>query len=371
MEVVGRRCEFPECPTSNEGDIVLKTCSRCKKARYCSLSCQKCHWQSHKPSCASSEEKKQPEKKLRSTLEAIQSREIQTLLENHYGGIVRSVDPENPMRAFAKELFPILQLADDWSSVGELEALFVAEARGYFVESLEKYRARHQPPKLSLPSSALGMIHLLKHNTNPADLLLVLTSCIEKLSQGNLTSQWTVEFFQLGMPHQLLAILPGKSSAIQHKICQIVDTLFSQANGLETDIELGVFIMQVVDEFQEKLGGLCRMGIDDMRKHQNAQLSAFRHFLEVKMPSIRLPAIVVRFKLLALQALHTEDHKGFRKLILVSELVRQALEMGCSKLFSTLETIGFRLFLEMVEKVVAAHSLLYRLMLAAKLGPFR
>ena len=34
-----------------ERAIVYKKCSRCKQARYCSVSCQKAHWKTHKLEC--------------------------------------------------------------------------------------------------------------------------------------------------------------------------------------------------------------------------------------------------------------------------------------------------------------------------------
>lgn len=370
MAAVEKRCDFPNCSRMS---AVSKICSRCKQSRYCSVDCQKEHWPVHKISCvpASKETKPTDEKKMEAFFADVKPGEAKVLFEEHCPGITRSADPENLTRAFTKRLFPLLQQADDWSSIQVLEELLKGEALVYFVEALEKYRARHQVLTLPLPSSPLSILHFLKFNENQTQLALVLNNCLERLSREEKSSQWRTEFFHRGVPHHLLVALPDKSTSCQQKICLIFDFLFSQAKGLETDVQLGVFIMQAVDEFQEKLGALCRMGVEDMRKHQNEHLSAFRVFLEAKLPIARWPDIVMQFKILALQSLHSGDQKRFRKLVLVSEIIRQALEMGCPKLFLTIETIGFRLFLEMVDKVVTAHVLLYRLMSASKLGSFR
>lgn len=56
LESVGRRgsglarkCEV--CRSKGKGDGGLKTCSGCKKVRYCSDECQKKDWKAHKPKC--------------------------------------------------------------------------------------------------------------------------------------------------------------------------------------------------------------------------------------------------------------------------------------------------------------------------------
>lgn len=45
----GRKCEV--CRGKGKGDGGLKTCSGCKKVRYCSDECQKKDWKTHKPKC--------------------------------------------------------------------------------------------------------------------------------------------------------------------------------------------------------------------------------------------------------------------------------------------------------------------------------
>jgi len=43
-------CSYPECPTPEEP---TKSCSKCKKQKYCSKECQTKHWKVHKLHCKS------------------------------------------------------------------------------------------------------------------------------------------------------------------------------------------------------------------------------------------------------------------------------------------------------------------------------
>lgn len=43
-------CANPQCDTVYLS-TPLKICSRCKKAQYCDVACQKQHWQEHKKCC--------------------------------------------------------------------------------------------------------------------------------------------------------------------------------------------------------------------------------------------------------------------------------------------------------------------------------
>jgi hypothetical protein len=42
-------CCFPEC--DKRTGPYIKVCSGCKKVRYCSVDCQKSHWELHRPLC--------------------------------------------------------------------------------------------------------------------------------------------------------------------------------------------------------------------------------------------------------------------------------------------------------------------------------
>ena len=52
FEAARRVCRGPQCVQCSAFLLVAQTCSRCKKAVYCSVDCQRVHWRSgHKREC--------------------------------------------------------------------------------------------------------------------------------------------------------------------------------------------------------------------------------------------------------------------------------------------------------------------------------
>jgi len=45
-----RICDGPDC-SREEGDVKFKVCSRCRGVAYCSVTCQRAHWHSHRMQC--------------------------------------------------------------------------------------------------------------------------------------------------------------------------------------------------------------------------------------------------------------------------------------------------------------------------------
>ncbi|KAF9201719.1 hypothetical protein BGZ49_008072 [Haplosporangium sp. Z 27] len=50
-----KQCVHPDCCIPERDEVKLKKCSRCKKATYCSQTCQTAHWKEHKKECQASD----------------------------------------------------------------------------------------------------------------------------------------------------------------------------------------------------------------------------------------------------------------------------------------------------------------------------
>lgn len=306
---------------------------------------------------------------------------LRNLLEGDFpsvhDAISRRSDVDVAVPKFARRLLELLDKQQALAAVPRLATSLVGddeEACRYFDEEVETYREAHQPIGLGIGEGPHGLLLLLEKQ-NPAPVKeSALALALSMVEQRELSSDWMLTFYKRGGAHRLMCLLePGRSCSggLNLDISRVHAALQGKARGLEGHPVVGAFLMQAVDEFQDRLGGLCAMDVDRMRQHQKPCLDSFRRFLEQRRPPPELfPHVLALFQTQALLSLHADDPKRFRKLVLVSELVRQSFEMGLDKLFFTLDTIGFRLYLEGVERAVAQHEVLYRLLTSNKLGPF-
>ncbi|KAF9201720.1 hypothetical protein BGZ49_008073 [Haplosporangium sp. Z 27] len=50
-----KQCVHPDCCIPERDEIKIKKCGKCKKATYCSQTCQTAHWKEHKKECQASD----------------------------------------------------------------------------------------------------------------------------------------------------------------------------------------------------------------------------------------------------------------------------------------------------------------------------
>ena len=111
-----------------------------------------------------------------------------------------------------------------------------------------------------------------------------------------------------------------------------------------------------------QLGPVTALDRASVRRSQGQPLQTLRRFLEqseIVRDESNHSLLLVTFLLQAMSFKREGFLPQFRKMVLVSEFVRQVLSLGISSFFSTMEIIGVGMFLETMETAVLRHVALF------------